>query len=241
MNRNDYPVPHVQPLEDWKQVPIRENKEELISLKNVDSELLVVVPQYHEMGLPGALNDCYVRREVAIKLVDAARNLPNGHKLMIWDGWRPFAVQKQLYDSYLMKLSQEHPEWSEERLREGTRQFVSYPSESEAAPAPHITGGAVDVTVVDGNGDPLPMGTEFDDFNEQAWTHYYDEKKADGEKLSEEEETFLKNRKLLNHVMTSSGFTNYPAEWWHFDYGNQWWAKRSEEPAAKYGLVHLEV
>ncbi len=241
MNRNDYPVPHVQPLEDWKKVPIRENKEELISVSSVDTELLVVAPKYHELRLTSALNDCYVRREVVIKLVDAARNLPNGHKLLIWDGWRPTSVQRQLYETYLMKLSQEFPEWSEERLREGTRQFVSYPSENEEAPAPHITGGAVDVTIVDENDVPLPMGTEFDDFTEQAWTNYYEEKKNNGGKLSEEEEMFLKNRQLLNHVMTSSGFTNYPAEWWHFDYGNQWWAKQSNEPAAKYGLVHLEV
>jgi len=23
--------------------------------------------------------------------------------------------------------------------------------------------------------------------------------------------------------MTSAGFTNYPEEWWHFDFGNSFW------------------
>ncbi len=240
MNRNDYPLPHVHPIEDWKQVPIHENKEELVSIESINHGLLIVQPKYLELGLEDALNDCYVRREVAIKLVDAARKLPNGYKLLIWDGWRPFSVQKQLYDAYLNKLKNEHPEWSEERLHEGARQFVSYPTEDEKAPAPHFTGGAVDVTIVDNHGSSLKMGTDFDDFSERAYTRYFEEKKKH-EPLSEEEETYLQNRRLLHHIMTTSGFTNYSAEWWHFDHGNQWWAKQMNEPTAKYGLVKLEV
>lgn len=240
MNRNDNPLPHVHPIQDWKKIPIHENKEELVSMQSIDSGLLIVKPQYHEKGIVGALNDCYVRREVAIMLVEAARKLPNGYKLMIWDGWRPFSVQSQLYDAYVNQLSNDFPEFSEERLIESARQFVSYPNEDEESPAPHFTGGAVDVTIVDPNGDQLQMGTEFDEFTNSAWTKYFEEKN-NNEELTEDEETFMKNRRLLQHIMTTSGFTNYPAEWWHFDHGNQWWAKQSNEPVAKYGLVKLET
>ena len=45
----------------------------------------------------------------------------------------------------------------------------------------------------------------------------------------------LGNRRLLYHVMVSAGFTNYPDEWWHFDYGNQNWALMSGRKAAVYG------
>ncbi|WP_349409436.1 M15 family metallopeptidase [Pseudalkalibacillus sp. SCS-8] len=241
MNRNDYPLPYIHPIKDWKEIPIQENKEELVSIQSMNTALLVVKPRYYAMGLPGAMSDCYVRREVALKLVEAARKLPDGYKLLIWDGWRPFSVQKLLYETYLNELKDEHPYWSEERLHEGARQFVSYPTVDEDAPPPHSTGGAVDLTILDENDEPLDMGTGFDEFSDRAWTRYFDEKKKNEGTLNEKEETYLQNRRLLVHVMTTSGFTNYSAEWWHFDYGNQWWAKQSDEPAAKYGLVNLEV
>lgn len=32
---------------------------------------------------------------------------------------------------------------------------------------------------------------------------------------------FHQNRKILYDAMIIAGFTNYPEEWWHFDFGNQ--------------------
>lgn len=37
----------------------------------------------------------------------------------------------------------------------------------------------------------------------------------------------LDNRRLLYHIMTSQGFTNDLEEWWHFDFGGQFWGKIS--------------
>jgi D-alanyl-D-alanine dipeptidase len=31
--------------------------------------------------------------------------------------------------------------------------------------------------------------------------------------------------------MHELGFTNYPEEWWHFDYGNQFYAKIKDKAA----------
>ena len=38
------------------------------------------------------------------------------------------------------------------------------------------------------------------------------------------EEEIIRNRRLLYHVMTENGFTNLPSEWWHYDYGDRFWA-----------------
>ncbi len=38
--------------------------------------------------------------------------------------------------------------------------------------------------------------------------------------------------------MIEKGFTNYPMEWWHYDYGNQFWAKIKGVNAI-YGRVDL--
>ncbi|MCG4287414.1 D-alanyl-D-alanine dipeptidase, partial [Lactobacillaceae bacterium KNUT 0156] len=49
--------------------------------------------------------------------------------------------------------------------------------------------------------------------------------------------TYRENRRLLYHVMTQAGFTNYIEEWWHFDYGNQNWATVSKRDFAVYGAT----
>ncbi|MBS1515825.1 MAG: D-alanyl-D-alanine dipeptidase [Bacteroidetes bacterium] len=71
----------------------------------------------------------------------------------------------------------------------------------------HNRGMAVDLTLVDKNGKELSMPTEYDDFTEKAHRDYMS--------LTEEQ---IKNRKILEDVMTKYGFTGLPTEWWHFDY-----------------------
>jgi len=70
----------------------------------------------------------------------------------------------------------------------------------------HNRGGAVDLTLVDKNGTELDFGTSFDFFGEQA-SHSY----------LELEKVVLKNRTYLKKVMTESGFTIFPSEWWHYN------------------------
>lgn len=71
----------------------------------------------------------------------------------------------------------------------------------------HNRGMAVDLTLVDKNGKEMNMPTEYDDFTEKAHRDYMN--------LTEEQ---IKNRKVLEDVMTKYGFTGLPTEWWHFDY-----------------------
>lgn len=70
----------------------------------------------------------------------------------------------------------------------------------------HNRGGAVDLTLVDKSGNELDFGTPFDFFGEQA-SHSYTELPKD----------VLKNRTYLKKVMTESGFTLFPSEWWHYN------------------------
>ena len=93
--------------------------------------------------------------------------------------------------------------------------FVSYPSEDPDCPFVHSTGGAVDLTIVDPEGRELDMGTGFDDFSDAANTAYF-------EKNGSQE--IRDNRRLLYNVMLAAGFTNYPSEWWHYDFGDRFWA-----------------
>ncbi|MBY0545513.1 MAG: hypothetical protein K2Q14_08225, partial [Gammaproteobacteria bacterium] len=43
------------------------------------------------------------------------------------------------------------------------------------------------------------------------------------------------NRQILLDVMQAQGFVNYPTEWWHFSYGDRYWAYMQSRESAIYG------
>ncbi|GAB3089139.1 M15 family metallopeptidase [Nocardioides zeae] len=45
------------------------------------------------------------------------------------------------------------------------------------------------------------------------------------------------HRALLGAVLGSAGLVNYPTEWWHWSWGDRYWALTSGAPAAVYGPV----
>jgi D-alanyl-D-alanine dipeptidase len=46
-----------------------------------------------------------------------------------------------------------------------------------------------------------------------------------------------RNRRLLADALTAAGFSNYPAEWWHWSFGDQAWALRTGQEYAIYGMI----
>jgi len=218
-------------------IPIQECGEELINVDTYQSPYVIEKPMYHKQQITGALPHCYVRESVMKRLEEVAQQLPQGYQFVIWDGYRPFQVQKAIYDEYYEKIMKKFPNDSTEKWQEETEKFVSLPSVDPDHPAPHITGGAVDVAICNAEQQLLDFGTAFDDFSEKANTAYF-EKKAITQPLTEQEQHILENRRLLYHLMTEVGFSNYYQEWWHFDYGNPWWAQNKEKEAAIYGIAH---
>jgi D-alanyl-D-alanine dipeptidase len=61
------------------------------------------------------------------------------------------------------------------------------------------------------------MGTDFDAVSLRSATSALE---ADANDLDKPARI---GRRALYHAMTASGFSNYPAEWWHYDYGNAFW------------------
>ena len=80
-----------------------------------------------------------------------------------------------------------------------------------ASKSGHSRGSTVDLTITNGEtGMPLDMGSPFDFFGEQSWVNYSEITKAQKQ-----------NRHLLQTVMQTHGFRNYPKEWWHFTLRNE--------------------
>lgn len=195
-----------------------------------DNDYIVVDMQYFKNKIPEATPICYLREEVYNMLLTAAKKLPKGYKLKVYDAWRPLNVQKYLYNFYrdnIIKSFSHLPPSEIEKIVSG---FVSVPSENKLTPPVHTTGGAVDVTIVDKNGDELDMGTVFDAFEESANTYFFEESKY---------EQIKTNRRLLYNTMISVGFTNLPSEWWHYDYGDAFWALLTTD-IPKYPGIFIE-
>jgi D-alanyl-D-alanine dipeptidase len=206
-----------------------------VPIEPVDEPLVRVVdigrgvrddPRYHLMGLPGARPEGLVREGVADRLLRVSRSLGDGVSLVVWDGWRSIDTQRALYDAWRADLARWNPEWSQERLDVETARYVSLPSVDPVCPAPHVTGGAVDVTLGDGDGRPLNLGTQFDAFVPEAAAAA----------LEGVPGAARDRRRRLFWAMAAAGFTAYVEEWWHFDFGDQFWGSITGSPA-RYGPV----
>ncbi len=242
MNLYEKPIPEFDKLkwEKAKEIKIKDSGEKLIPLSLIPEKILVR-PQYYIQNIGGALPECYIREGNLKRLTNASEKLPEGYKLLIFDTWRPEEVQISLFDKYYQELKEKMPCKSKEELIKLTREFIALPSSDPDCPSPHITGGAVDLTIVDNRGRMLNMGTGFDETGDKTHTRYYEKLLEKGRKLTEVEERILSNRRFLYHLMCDEGFTNFPSEWWHFDYGNQSWAwMKGDGRPAIYGTISPE-
>lgn len=218
-------------VEGWRSVAIRECGEPLAEL--APSERIRIRSAYFSEGYASALPGIWLRESVAARLEQAAHQLPVGMTLVLWDGWRPVELQAELYERYRAAIARESG-LQGEPLEIETQRFVSLPSTDPSRPSPHLTGGSIDLTLGTPDGIPLDMGGEFDELGERSLPHYYEQAET-GIEL-----TYRNRRRLLRAAMNEAGFANYNEEWWHFDFGNQFWGRIREQEAI-YGPVFLDA
>ena len=255
-SKNPYqqPIPSTEPGStalDYHQIPIdlssRENSEPLVNIRKYGIAARSVyaetsAPYYRAFGQ--ALNSVYVRSGVAARLVVANELLrPYGAELLALDGWRPVALQHELWKHFLEKGRETLVDPAEQDLVSFAGQFCSNPEgfdpENFRTWPVHATGGAIDLTLRSLiNRQELFMGAIFDDADSVSSTRYYE----DNNLLSQSALEARRNRRLLFYAMTTAGFVNYPHEWWHFDYGTQMWVMNGDANSgdtALYGLCSL--
>lgn len=224
-------IPKPESIAGWKGVAIEECGEPLIRLNDLDPKIEIEA-EYYRMGIKGASPTQYLCQGAVERLLHAASLLPRDHRLLVFDAYRSLTVQATLFDDQVESLKLLHPGLNDAQLREVAQRYVSIPSDNPEKPSPHATGGAVDLSIVGPGGVLLDMGTKFDHFGEEAQTAYY--------KNMLPYSHIHDNRRLLYTVMIRAGFTNYFEEWWHFDFGNQFWGKVTGQTAI-YGLVDFDT
>jgi len=183
----------------------------------------------------GATDRLWLRRSVAEKLARVnVRAGEAGLELFLFDAWRPRAVQAYFHDVWMpAELQRRDPTLTAAKLTEEVERYWAAPSTSADSPAPHATGGAVDLTLRWKDGDALWMGSLFDDVTALANRDRFEDLPADNFSFSDREAQA--NRRLLHWLMVEEGFAGHPDEWWHFSWGDQMWAALTAAPAAHYG------
>jgi D-alanyl-D-alanine dipeptidase len=189
-----------------------------VPVRDVDEPLVALDPGFG----PGK---ALVRRELATRLQSARADLPSGIHLRVVDGYRPAHQQQAIIERYSAEIRAVRPGIGEPELHILTSRYVA-----PLAVAPHVAGAAVDVTLVDSCWQELDLGTAIDATPEQSGGRCYFA--ADG--ISREARA---NRDVLARVLCREGLVNYPTEWWHYSYGDRYWALATGAVAALYGPV----
>jgi D-alanyl-D-alanine dipeptidase len=149
--------------------------------------------------LYGDLDQAWLLPEAAEKLLAAQRWLREkcpDCRLIVYDAARPMSVQRKM---------------RQVAVRSGKTYYVADPARGGGL---HNYGAAVDVSILDSRGEPLPMGTEYDHFGPEANTDREEELVRSG-RITEPER---QNRLLLRGVMRAAGFRTVTSEWWHFNH-----------------------
>lgn len=170
----------------------------------------------------------HLRQGVLDRLLEAQALLPEGLRLLFVEGYRPPSLQRLYFERYADELRAEHPEWTAGQLRTAASRYVSPPEI-----APHSAGAAVDLTLVDADGGELDLGTPMNASPEQSAGACYTE----ADNITDEARA---NREVLGKALSAAGLVNYPTEWWHWSYGDRYWALATGAPAALYGPRELD-
>ncbi|WP_030739888.1 M15 family metallopeptidase [Streptomyces sp. NRRL F-5135] len=199
-------------------VPVQECDERLVDVRR-NSPLLV--DERKRQDSAGAF--VYLREGVLDRVLKAQTQLPQGIRLLFVEGYRPPSLQRHYFDEYGDQLRADHPGWSVEQIRSAASRYVSPPEI-----APHSAGAAVDVTLADADGRELDMGTRMNATPEEsAGACYTQADNISGQARS--------NREILSTALTAAGLVNYPTEWWHWSFGDRYWAVMTGAYAAHYG------
>ena len=198
-------------------VPVQECGAPLVDLRAAGSVLL----DLRTADPAGAF--AHLRRGLAARLEEAQALLPGGLRLLVVEGYRPPALQERYFTEYREELRALHPEASDGDLHRMASRYIAPPEV-----APHPAGAAVDLTLATADGAELDLGTRVNADPEESGGRCFTASPDIGPAARE-------HRRTLSAALSAVGLVNYPTEWWHWSFGDRYWAAVTGAPAACYG------
>ena len=166
--------------------------------------------------------DFRIRQTIFDMVKKAQSHLPEGYNFVIYEAYRPRARQIELWNKAQKLLGEKYPDLSQEKLDTLAETYVANPYNGIGSG--HQSGSAIDISLCNDDGVDFDMGTKCQEVNDYTGTN------APG--LSDKA---VKNRTILKDALENVGFINYPAEWWHFSYGDMLWAHLTKNDTAFHG------
>lgn len=204
-------------LSALKQMKVLPIKEAMVKL----NDRLACYPKNPDMA-PYTGEEIWVREAVCNRLLAAQESLSKIQKsfqLLIYYGYRHPEIQTRYYEQMYARTKEQYPNEPAADLEERVNLMIAYPPI-----AGHPTGGAVDLTILDGSQE-LDMGCPMYDFNQLEKVPTF------SPHLSTEQK---QHRKLLHDALKTEGFAPFYGEWWHFSFGDREWAVFYDNPHAIY-------
>ncbi len=234
-------------MKPYQTVIIKDCGEPLVPIP-LDQFVVEQPPPYLKLGADyQGKSPYYLRQGVLKSLENAQASLQQeyGWSLKIFFSYRPVSVQRFMVDyTYRQLLTSQNLVETElthqqrQQILEKVYQIWAVPSENPATPPPHSTGAAIDLTLIDSQGNPLDIGGEIDELSERSQPNYY------AQSTLLEHQIYHQQREILYQAMRNAGFHRHPGEWWHFSLGDQMWAYQESQNqphlssiCARYGRV----
>lgn len=208
-------------------LPIQETYEPMIDLLTQDFILVGPSPE-----IPDNMDYTKLRLTVYQKLVAAQKLLPLGLRFCLYEGYRSLALQEKLFNDRYNLLKNKYTSWSHEQLFQETVKLISPVLNLDGSPniPPHATGAAFDVYLIDDQGMALDMGIKPEDWMKDidgSLSQTFSTKISDHAK---------KYRAIMSQALEEMGFVNYLGEYWHWSYGDKYWAYHVGQTFAIYGV-----
>jgi D-alanyl-D-alanine dipeptidase len=208
------------------EIPIQDNQEPMVNLINQSEIVCGPSPE-----IPNNTDYTKMRKTVYEKLIQAQKLLPTGLSFCLYEAYRSLSLQKMLFDTRYAKVKALHPDWQHPQIFAETIKLVSPMINLDGSNniPPHSTGGAIDVYLLDDQGEYVEMG-----IHPKDWMSDQDGSLSlsASQVISAEAK---KNRKIMHDVLLAVGFVNYGTEYWHWSYGDRYWAYYQNKPHAIYG------
>lgn len=210
-------------------VPVHECGEPLVDLR-VERGIAIGPPPEHPDTAP---DYAWVRRGIYERLLRVQASLPAGLTLRLYEGLRTLQMQARLFAEEEARIRMDQPDLTPQQVHERASLLISPVTHWDGTPnvPPHSTGAAIDVEIVDAAGRVIDFGMEAKDWV-SVEAEYCETQRVEG--VSREARA---NRLLLCEAMQAQGFVNYVREWWHYSFGDRYWAWTTGAPHAVYGPV----
>ncbi len=212
-------------------IPIRGSDEGLI---DVCAELPTILCRYEKPDMIPIVGRAMFVREGLIDMLASAqadiredpflRSEFPGQSLglMMVYGYRSPEIQKKYFEARCAQFRDRFPDMPEDELLE-----LAHICSADPDVAGHVTGGAVDVTII-ADGKQVDMGSKIADFSDVDLMQPF------SNKIRPEQ---LENRMVLRRIMMGQGFAPFDGEYWHFSYGDREWAAWYGKEEALYGSI----